>query len=275
MKISDMLKLNRGSGHASSNRTSEQKPLVLVIDDEEMVHIALEQHLTAMGYATAYAYNSEQTYDILQDQIPALILLDIFIPGNNTMELMTALKRRPELKQTSIVVISGTKNVNAIASYLRAGASDYQLKPFHGELLKARLRNNLSHARVPQDNQASEALQQENDSLKQQLEQLQARLSQAQQPSREPGEQAASKALQQENKTLQQQLSQLQAQLEQLKQNNAHTENAPAALNTLLTEAHKKLQHTIETNRMMSEKLEHDLNNVVLGVSTASRMISN
>ena len=112
---------------------------ILIVDDELMVHIILDQLIKSYGFEPLKASNSEEAEQQVNDHVPELILLDILIPGSDSLALLQSFKRNPKLRNSRIIVVTGSNDLNKIGSYIDAGADDYILKPFHATLLKTRV----------------------------------------------------------------------------------------------------------------------------------------
>ena len=123
---------------------------ILIVDDELMVHIILDQLIKSYGFEPLKASNSEEAEQQANDQIPDLILLDILIPGSDSLALLQSFKRNPKLKNSRVIVVTGSNDLNKIGSYIDAGADDYILKPFHATLLKTRVLHALERVKQAQ-----------------------------------------------------------------------------------------------------------------------------
>ena len=125
-------------------------PKILIVDDELMVHIILDQLITSYGFEPLKASNSEEAEQQVDEQNPELILLDILIPGTDSLALLASFKNNPKLKNSRIIVVTGSSDLNQIGRYIDAGADDYILKPFHATLLKTRLIHALDSVKQSQ-----------------------------------------------------------------------------------------------------------------------------
>ena len=126
-------------------------PLILVIDDEEIIRNILEKLIQALGFEALSAASSSDALTMIKQHQPDLILLDIMIPGSNSMEVIEEIREDQSLNRTGIVMISGTDDLNAIASFFKAGADDFLLKPFNATLFKARIVNALEKLSIQQE----------------------------------------------------------------------------------------------------------------------------
>ena len=114
-------------------------PNILIIDDEPMVHLILGELINSYGFTSLKASNAREAEEQIKQRTPDLILLDIHIPGSDSMELLQTFIQNPALKNTRVIIISGSNNYNTIGHYINAGADDYILKPFHATMLRTRL----------------------------------------------------------------------------------------------------------------------------------------
>jgi len=114
-------------------------PKILIVDDELMVHIILDQLIQSFGFEPLKAKDGQEAEQEIEKQTPDLILLDILIPETDSFALLQSFRRNPKLKNTRVIVITGSNDLNKISHYIDAGADDYILKPFHATLLKTRM----------------------------------------------------------------------------------------------------------------------------------------
>jgi len=118
-------------------------PLILIIDDEEIILNIVRKLNQILGYNTLIASSSDQALLLLQQHKPELVLLDILKPGSNSMDIITAIRNNPTTSQTGIIMVSGTDQFNEIPAFIQAGADDFLLKPFNASLFKTRISNTL------------------------------------------------------------------------------------------------------------------------------------
>jgi len=102
-------------------------PLVLIIDDEEGIRESLSVILEDEGYRVVSAESGEEALTMLQEQLPDLIILDVWLPGMDgiqTLQEITALK-----KELPVIMISGHGNIEVAVKATRIGAYDFLEKP--------------------------------------------------------------------------------------------------------------------------------------------------
>jgi len=129
--------------------TTETGPRVLVVDDERAIRRFLRVSLTAHGYIVHEAGSGEEALTEVMAQRPDVIILDLWLPGIDGVEVTRRLR---EWTQVPIIVLSVRDDEKTKVVALDAGADDYLTKPFGvGELL-ARVRAALRHvAPAPAD----------------------------------------------------------------------------------------------------------------------------
>ncbi len=114
------------------------KPLILIVDDDDDVRYTLERIMTREGYRTIGASNGQQAIDMALRYVPDLILLDIIMPGMDGVTAMKSLRTQPITQHIPIVILSAKGSTEDIVEGLKAGADDYIVKPF--ELAELRVR---------------------------------------------------------------------------------------------------------------------------------------
>jgi len=118
--------------------------VILVADDEEMIHQVITILLQGQGYVVLSAFDGQEALEVSR-QYPGtidLVITDVEMPRLNGMELcMRLLEERPGIK---IVVMSGTDRSEIVKQSVK---SPFLLKPFKGETLLASVREMLEPSR--------------------------------------------------------------------------------------------------------------------------------
>ena len=96
----------------------------------------MRDSLTDAGYAPLLLGDHRQLARVLASETPALVLLDLVLPGTDGIELMESV---PGLADLPVIFISGYGRDETIARALEAGADDYIVKPFSPTELTARI----------------------------------------------------------------------------------------------------------------------------------------
>jgi len=106
---------------------------VMIVEDDPMVAEFNKSYLAKVNgfQLTAMARSVEDAIRIIENQDFDLILLDIFMPGKQGLELLTFLREKE--KETDVIIISAASDMDRIQKALRYGAVDYLIKPFEFE----------------------------------------------------------------------------------------------------------------------------------------------
>lgn len=104
---------------------------VLVVDDDVM-HLKLVRVLLAPDrYDLVTAESAEAAQQSLDDTVPALILVDVDLPGIDGLTFTRRVRNDPRTRHVPIVVVSGRTDLRARAKALAAGAGQFLPKPLH------------------------------------------------------------------------------------------------------------------------------------------------
>lgn len=110
------------------------KKKVLVADDNPAILDALTIMLEESGYAVETTLDGASTQD-MKDDLPDLVLLDVWMSGVDGRDICRFLKSSPTTKHIPVIMVSATKNIEQIAK--DCGADDFITKPFQMEHLLA------------------------------------------------------------------------------------------------------------------------------------------
>lgn len=103
---------------------------VLVVDDSATIRAVLGRMLEVDGYEVARAADGESALDMARAEPPALIFLDIVLPGMNGFSVLRSLRHDPATQHIPIVMISGNQQATEQFYVQRFGADDFISKPF-------------------------------------------------------------------------------------------------------------------------------------------------
>ena len=123
--------LNR-SGPGGS---TQQGPLVLIVDDDERVREYVRVNLEMEGYAVREAGNAEEGLGVLEDVSPDLILLDVMMPEVDGWEMLRRVQERHGVGAIPVVMFSGKVNEQSAQEATARGAQGFVGKPFDPQQL--------------------------------------------------------------------------------------------------------------------------------------------
>ncbi len=119
---------------------------ICIIDDEASICSTIAGILKDEGYPSLVFHDAESFWEHLDSIEPSLVLLDIWLPGMDGMELLKRLhKRLPDLP---ILMMSGHAGIDAAVAAIKAGAYDFLEKPLHLEVLLDKIASALKHRPV-------------------------------------------------------------------------------------------------------------------------------
>jgi DNA-binding response OmpR family regulator len=103
---------------------------ILVVDDEPSLRRLLRTALEQAGHEVLEAADGPQALLLARSGQPALILLDVALPGLSGLEVCRRLRAEPSTSRTPVLLISGVLAPNEAAKLTEAGASGWLTKPF-------------------------------------------------------------------------------------------------------------------------------------------------
>jgi two-component system response regulator MprA len=141
--VADLPVADESAGHRVPHDGAA--PRVLVVDDERAVRESLERALALHGFEVVTAAEGLEALRVIQsDAPPAVIVLDILMPGVDGLQLTRRL--RADARQTPILLLTARDQIEHRVEGLETGADDYLVKPFALDELVARLRALLRRA---------------------------------------------------------------------------------------------------------------------------------
>lgn len=114
---------------------------ILIVDDDLVLQELLGQFLHQQGFQVTHAKNGEEASRILPQHTPALIILDIIMPGKNGLYWLQWIKQN--CPHMPVLILSSQSSDQERIQGLELGAEDYLTKPFHPRELLIRVRNIL------------------------------------------------------------------------------------------------------------------------------------
>lgn len=116
---------------------------ILIVDDEPRYVRLMEANLVTEGYQVLKAFNGQEAVEVMADQKPDLVILDIMMP---VMDGFTACERIREFSSVPIIIVTAKGEERDRVRGLDLGADDYIVKPFSATELLARVRAVLRRA---------------------------------------------------------------------------------------------------------------------------------
>lgn len=143
------------------NMKDREKPLILIVDDNQHNLQMLGNMLKQCGYSLALASNGMLALEFAKNNLPDLILLDLMMPDMDGFEVCKRLKQDIALADIPVIFLTAKSEKEDIIEGLELGAVDYVTKPFDIKELVTRLNTHLELKA------AKEGLRQKMEELKQ------------------------------------------------------------------------------------------------------------
>lgn len=129
---------------------------VLVIEDEEDILELVRYNLTKNGYDVFGVASGEEGLNLVRQELPDLVVLDLMLPGMDGLEVCRLMKSESSTRQIPIIMMSAKGEESDIVTGLEMGADDYVTKPFSPKILMARVKVALRRkADEPVDEQSA------------------------------------------------------------------------------------------------------------------------
>jgi two-component system response regulator RegX3 len=116
---------------------SDYRPRVLVVEDETAIVEAVRYALDLEGFQVASAANGREGLEAARRWSPALVLLDVMLPGMSGLDVCRQLRRESDVP---IIMLTAKEGEADKVAGLELGADDYMTKPFSMRELVARVR---------------------------------------------------------------------------------------------------------------------------------------
>lgn len=102
---------------------------VLIVDDSVTIRRALDQILTGAGFATAQACDGYEALEMMEIELPRVVILDIEMPRLNGYELLGIMRSSPKYAKTRVAVLTSRAGAQHEQQALALGADEYLVKP--------------------------------------------------------------------------------------------------------------------------------------------------
>lgn len=120
-----------------------------MVEDERDIAALVAYHLTREGYRVRTAEGGQEALEAVKAEKPDLMLLDLMLPGFSGYEVLQELRRRPELADVPVVVLTARRDEEDRVKGLELGADDYVTKPFSPRELVLRVSAVLRRVQSP------------------------------------------------------------------------------------------------------------------------------
>ena len=129
-------------------------PKILIIEDTENNRVLLTRRLKPRGHDIVTADDAESGLALVESEKPALILMDVGLPGMDGWAATRALKQNPATRHIPVIALTAHAMQGDREKALEAGCDDYETKPIDFNRLFEKIdrlisRNPLTNAQAP------------------------------------------------------------------------------------------------------------------------------
>jgi len=103
--------------------------LILVVDDDPLARQMLKIILRDPSFEIIEASGGQETLDLVESRDPALIVLDVMMPGMSGFDVCRVLREKPETADLPIILYSAKTHPRDVQDGMDAGATMYMFKP--------------------------------------------------------------------------------------------------------------------------------------------------
>ena len=123
---------------------------IVLIEDDPGIRTVIRLALKGAGFTSTYeAGNGTDGLALVQREKPALVILDLMLPGMDGLAVCGAIRRTPSVSGTPIVMLTARTAEEDVVRGLELGADDYITKPFSNAILVARVKAALRRTAPP------------------------------------------------------------------------------------------------------------------------------
>lgn len=110
----------------------------LIVDDSRIIRRVASRIVEDLGFKAEEASDGAKALDASKVNLPDVVLLDWAMPNMNGLEYLKALRQLPNGGTTRVVFCTTENDVEHIQTALDAGADEYIMKPFDGDIVRAK-----------------------------------------------------------------------------------------------------------------------------------------
>ncbi len=122
---------------------------ILVVEDERDISALVAYHLAREGYRVRTAEGGPEAIEAMASERPDLIVLDLMLPGLSGYEVLSEMRRKPELADVPVILLTARRDEADRVKGFELGADDYLTKPFSPRELVLRVGAVLRRSQSP------------------------------------------------------------------------------------------------------------------------------
>ncbi len=116
------------------NTAKRPQPVLLIVEDDEIFNDLLKDYATNNGFETIQVYDGEHVEELVKENMPDAILLDVMLPGIDGWAVLKKIKTNPDITHIPVHMMSAGDFTEKNA--VRQGANSFIKKPIENEQLK-------------------------------------------------------------------------------------------------------------------------------------------
>lgn len=107
---------------------NENQPTVFIVEDDKFLSLVLKGRLEREGIKVFQAFDGKEALELLKNNIPNLILLDLIMPNMSGFEFLENLRQDPQYSNIPVIVISNLGQETDVQKAKTFGVIDYYVK---------------------------------------------------------------------------------------------------------------------------------------------------
>jgi two-component system response regulator MprA len=127
---------------------TEKKPVVLVVDDDELAAKAVSRVIEKQGYTVLSTFSGRQGLEILAKTAVDVLVLDVMMPEMTGLEVCRELRQDGRFSDLPVILLTGCDDFETRAAGMKLGVSEFLCKPFAHHELIARINNQIEVRRI-------------------------------------------------------------------------------------------------------------------------------
>lgn len=128
---------------------------ILAIEDEADILEVIEYNLDREGYDVMTSKNGEKGLELIRENYPDLVLLDLMLPDLDGLEVCRRIRSDEDIKHIPVIMVTAKDTESEVVLGLGVGADDYVTKPFNPKELVARVKAVLRRRRMEPEGEES------------------------------------------------------------------------------------------------------------------------
>lgn len=101
---------------------------IVIVEDDTSLYNLYKTELELKGYTVVNVADGLQAIDVITDQMPDLVLLDLMLPGKNGLQILEEVKADSAIKDLRVIMLTNFGNEDNVSRALELGAEDYIMK---------------------------------------------------------------------------------------------------------------------------------------------------